>query len=75
LRFLQLIVRTGFYFEPLRVFLPAIALVGAATGAAAAWDVFVERNLTDKTVILLLFLLNISLLALLADMLDKRSDR
>jgi glycosyltransferase involved in cell wall biosynthesis len=75
LGFLQLIVRTGFYFEPLRVFLPVIAVVGAATAAAAAWDVLVEKNLTDKTVILLLFTLNITLLALLADMIDKRSDR
>jgi glycosyltransferase involved in cell wall biosynthesis len=75
LGFLQLIVRTGFYFEPLRVFLPVIALVGAATAAAASWDVLVERNLTDKTVILILFTLNITLLALLADMIDKRSDR
>jgi glycosyltransferase involved in cell wall biosynthesis len=75
LRFLQLIVRTGFYFEPLRVFLPVIGVVGAATVAAGAWDVLVENNLTDKTVILLVFLLNITLLALLADMIDKRSDR
>ncbi|HVR28622.1 MAG TPA: glycosyltransferase family 2 protein [Thermoanaerobaculia bacterium] len=75
LGFLQLILRTGFYFEPLRVFLPVIAVVGAATAAAIAWDVLVEDNLTDKTVILVLFLLNISLLALLADMIDKRSDR
>jgi hypothetical protein len=75
LGFLQLIVRTGFYFQPLRVFLPAIGVVGAATLAAGVWDVFVEYNLTDKTVILLLFLLNITLLALLADMIDKRTNR
>ena len=75
LGFLQLIVRTGFYFEPLRVFLPVIGVVGAATAAALAWDVLVEHNLTDKTVILLLFTLNITLLALLADMIDKRSRR
>lgn len=75
LRFLQLIVRTGFYFEPLRVFMPVIAILGLTTAAALAWDVLVLDNLTDKTVILLLFLLNITLLALLADMIDKRSDR
>jgi glycosyltransferase involved in cell wall biosynthesis len=75
LGFLQLIIRTGFYFEPLRVFLPVITVVGAATLATLAWDVLVLDNLTDKTVILLLFTLNITLLALLADMIDKRSDR
>lgn len=75
LGFLQLIVRTGFYFEPLRVFLPVIGALGVATVAATAWDVLIENNLTDKTVILVLFLLNVTLLALLADMIDKRSDR
>jgi glycosyltransferase involved in cell wall biosynthesis len=75
LGFLQLIVRTGFYFEPLRVFLPVIGVVALATVAAAAWDLLIEYNLTDKTVILLVFLLNITLLALLADMIDKRSNR
>ena len=75
LRFLQLIVRTGFYFEPLRVFMPVIAVLGVATVGAFAFDVLVKDNLTDKTVILSLFLLNITLLALLADMIDKRSDR
>ncbi len=68
-------MRTGFYFEPLRVFMPVIAVLGVTTAAALAWDVLVLDNLTDKTVILLLFLLNITLLALLADMIDKRSDR
>jgi hypothetical protein len=35
----------------------------------------VARNLTDKTILLLLFTLNTGMFALLADMLDKRSGR
>jgi glycosyltransferase involved in cell wall biosynthesis len=75
LGFLQLIVRCGFYFAPLRFFLPVLMLLAAVTGVSMVWDVVIERNLTDKTVILTLFTLNTSLLALLADMIDKRSGR
>ena len=37
------------------------------------YDVAVLSDLTDKTVLLLLFTLNTALFALLADMIDKRS--
>ena len=75
LGFLQLILRCGFYFAPLRFFLPVMLALIVATTASVAWDVAVERNLTDKTVILALSALNTSLLALLADMIDRRSGR
>lgn len=72
LMFMQLIVRTGMYFAPLKVFLP-IALAGFSGGAASfLYDVIYLDNLTDKTVILLMFSLNFGMFALLADMIDKR---
>lgn len=73
LRFVQLILRTGMYFGPIRVFLPIIAVLLLAFVASAAYDVFVLANLTDKTVLLLLFTMNTGMFALLADMIDKRS--
>jgi glycosyltransferase involved in cell wall biosynthesis len=73
LRFTQLIIRTGMYFAPLRVLTPIILLLMLGFGGSLFYDVFVLRNLTDKTVILLLFALNTALFALLADMIDKRS--
>ncbi len=73
LRFIQLILRTGMYFAPLRVFGPVILLLLAAFCASMVYDVFVLENLTDKTVLLLLFTMNTGMFALLADMLDKRS--
>jgi glycosyltransferase involved in cell wall biosynthesis len=72
-RFLQVILRTGAYFAPMRVFAPvtgALLLLGAAS---FVHDVVVERNLTDTTVLLLLFGVQTGLLALLGDMIDKRS--
>ena len=75
LQFVQLIVRTGTYFAPLRVFFPLIAMLSLAFLASLAYDVFVARNLTDKTVILLMFSINTTMFGLLADMIDKRTSR
>ena len=73
LRFLQLILRTGMYFSPLRVLLPLVLTLSLAFMASLGYDILVLRNLTDKTVILLLFTMNTTLFGLLADMIDKRS--
>ncbi len=73
LRFLQLILRTGMYFSPLRVLLPLVLTLSMAFMASLGYDILVLRDLTDKTVILLLFTMNTALFGLLADMIDKRS--
>lgn len=75
LNFIQLIVRTGTYFAPLRVFFPLIVILGLGFLASFIFDIFILGNLTDKTIILLLFCLNTTMLALLADMIDKRKGR
>jgi len=73
LGFMQLILRTGMTFAPLRLLLPLILLLGAGFAASLWYDVFVLRDLTDKTLMLLLFVMNTVLFGLLADMIDKRS--
>ncbi|MGR9074045.1 MAG: glycosyltransferase family 2 protein [Gammaproteobacteria bacterium] len=73
LNFIQLILRMGMYFAPLRVFMPVAGLIFAAAFASVAYDVYIIRNLTDKTVILLMFGINTCMFALLADMIDKRN--
>lgn len=75
LKFCQLILRTAVYFAPMRAFAPMVLVLAALFTASAAYDVFVIGNLTDKTVILLMFVLNTGMFALLADMIDKRSSR
>ncbi len=72
LRFTQLILRTGMYFAPLRVLMPFSVVLSLGFAASAAFDVY-NRDLTDKTIILLLFAMNTGLFALIADMIDKRS--
>ena len=73
LRFFQLILRTGMYFAPLRVFFPVALVLGFGFLMSLTYDVFWLGNLTDKTVLLLLFCLNTGMFALLADMLHKRT--
>jgi glycosyltransferase involved in cell wall biosynthesis len=75
LRFIQLLLRTGMYFAPLRVFLPVATFLGLLFLGSLAYDVLVLRDLTEKTLTFLLFALNTAMLALLADMFDKRSAR
>lgn len=75
LRFIALILRTGTYFAPLRVFSPFIGLLFTMLLVSLIYDVVYLGNLTDKTVLLFLFALNAGMFALLADMIDKRSMR
>ena len=72
IRFMQLIVRTALYFAPLRVFGPLILLLWATFAVALGYDVMFRDNLGDKTVLLLTFAMNVTIIALLADMIDKR---
>lgn len=72
LRFVQLIMRTGMYFAPLRVFLPVAGMFFLGFLAALAYDLIVLNNLTEKSLILLVTSAQLTMFALLADMVDKR---
>lgn len=72
LRFVIIILRTGVYFAPTRIFSPFVVLLLSASILSLTYDVFFLENLTDKTV--LLFAMNSGMFALLADMIDKRSN-
>lgn len=71
-RFIILILRTGTYFAPLRAFAPLFGGLLLLALISLGYDIFVIRNLTDKTVLLFLFSINIAMFSLLADMIDKR---
>jgi len=72
LRFAQLILRTGMYFAPLRVLMPVALVLFLGFLASLGYDLFVLENLTDKSVFLFMFSMNVAILALLADAIDKR---
>ncbi|MBP6798364.1 MAG: glycosyltransferase family 2 protein [Luteimonas sp.] len=73
LRFVQIIGRTGMYFAPLRILTPLIVVLLIGSAASLCYDAFVLRDLTEKSLVLLTMLLNVGIFAILADMIDKRS--
>ena len=48
LRFCQLILRTGMYFAPLRVYTPVLLTTFVAFAASLGYDVLVLNDLTEK---------------------------
>jgi glycosyltransferase involved in cell wall biosynthesis len=73
LRFIQLILRTGVYFAPLRVFLPIAMVFFCGCTITLIQDIFVREDLTERTLILFLAATQTAMFALLADMIDKRT--
>ena len=73
LRFSMLVLRTGMYFAPLRAFLPIFLVLFLLACCSLAYYIIILSNLTDKTVLLFLFSLNVMMFSLLADMIDKRT--
>ncbi|HBK65019.1 MAG TPA: glycosyltransferase family 2 protein, partial [Cyanobacteria bacterium UBA11166] len=53
LRFVQLILRTGVYFAPLRVFMPIAGVFFAGFLFTFIQDIFVREDLTERSIILL----------------------
>jgi glycosyltransferase involved in cell wall biosynthesis len=73
LRFVQLILRTGVYFAPLRIFLPLAGFFFSGFLFTFCQDVFSREDLTERSLILLIAATQLGMFALLADMIDKRS--
>jgi glycosyltransferase involved in cell wall biosynthesis len=73
IRFINIILRTGIYFAPLRAFSPLVILLGIGGLASLASDLY-HRDLTEATLLLFLFMLNAGMFMLLADMIDKRAN-
>lgn len=75
LRFILLILRTGCYFAPVRFFGPVTLVLTLLATTKLAYDAFYLQNITDTSVLLILFALNTGMMALIADMIDKRASR
>jgi glycosyltransferase involved in cell wall biosynthesis len=73
LRFIKIILRTGVYFAPMRAFMPLFALLAVMTAASLGHDVLVLRDLTERSLLLFLSLINTGMFMLIADMIDRRT--
>jgi glycosyltransferase involved in cell wall biosynthesis len=72
LAFTSLILRTVLYFNPLKVFFPITFGLVALFLASLAYDV-VAKNLSDKTTLLFVALVQVLTVGLLADLIEKKS--
>ena len=75
INFLALIVRVGIFFAPLRVFVPIGLILGVGSLVSLSYDLLILDDLTEKTVILLIFFVNVMMFAILAEMIDRRGGR
>jgi len=73
LGFMALIVKTVLYFNPLKVFYPMTWFVGLGFLISLGYDVFVEQNLGDKTVLLFVAVMQVLTVGLFADLICKRA--
>jgi glycosyltransferase involved in cell wall biosynthesis len=75
LGFFGLIVRTVLYFNPLKVFFPIAFVFGVGLAGSIYYDLFVTSppNLSEKTVLFFVALVQVLSVGLLADLVDKRS--
>ncbi|HET9481566.1 MAG TPA: glycosyltransferase family 2 protein, partial [Candidatus Polarisedimenticolia bacterium] len=70
--FLILIMRTILYFNPLKIFLPVSLGIGSLCAVSLAYDLFILKDLTEKSLILLFGALQMMAIGVLADMITKR---
>lgn len=72
--FFSLIVRTALYFAPLKIFIPlSFSIIALSLVKMILIDILLIQNLTESTLLLLLAGIQIGMLGLLADLIDKRS--
>ncbi len=72
--FFTLIVRTALYFAPLKVFMPlSLGMIGLSLVKMILIDILLIQNMTDSTLFLFLAGIQVGMLGLLADLIDKRS--
>ncbi len=73
LGFTALIIRTTLYFNPLKVFMPMSGMIALAAVALLVYSKFVIGRVMDISVIVLLSAaLQVAVIGLLADLIDKR---
>ncbi|MEW6366628.1 MAG: glycosyltransferase family 2 protein [Acidobacteriota bacterium] len=75
LLFLQVILRTIIYFNPLRVFLPISLLLFLFGLGVATYEVIVHHNLTDLSLISIIAGIQVGATGLLADLIVRKKGR
>lgn len=78
INFIQLIIRTVLYFNPLKIFLPAslfVFLIAVAFYIVGKMNIFFKEMPKDSIIILVVCGIQILAIGLLADLIDKRLEK
>lgn len=74
MNFFSLVVRTALYFAPLKIFIPlSLSMISLSLLKMIVVDIMMIQNMTDSTLFLFLAGIQIGMLGLLADLIDKRT--
>ncbi|MFC2062039.1 glycosyltransferase family 2 protein [Elusimicrobiota bacterium] len=73
INFIKLIVQMSLYFNPIKIFVPVSLLLLASAMVIGIYQGIVFRNITTITVIIFMSGLQIGMLGLLSDLIDKRT--
>lgn len=74
INFFSLVLRTALYFAPVKIFLRlSFFLIALSLLKMVLIDILLIQNMTDSTLLLLLAGIQVGMLGLLADLIDKRS--
>lgn len=72
INFFSLITRTSLYFNPLRVFMPATVFLLFFGIVLLGYDVLIPNNISDKTILVFFFGMQLGLISLLADIISRQ---
>ncbi|MFH1444980.1 MAG: glycosyltransferase family 2 protein [Nanoarchaeota archaeon] len=73
--FNKLFLKMMMYFDPMKIFIPASAIVGAIGITSLLFDIIVYQNIADLSVFLILAALQIGLIGLVADLVAIEKNR
>lgn len=72
INYLTLVLRMILFYNPLKIFIPLSGIFFLASIASLAYDIFVIDNVGDKSIMLFIGFVQVAILGLLADLINKR---
>ena len=71
--YLILVIRMILFYNPLKIFIPLSTLLLLGSLATLGVDIFLQGNITDKSIILFSTFIQVAILGFLADLINKRT--
>jgi glycosyltransferase involved in cell wall biosynthesis len=73
LNYLTLVIRMILFYNPLKIFIPVAGIFLLASAGTLLYDIFRLDNITEKSIIFFTAFVQVAILGLLADLINKRT--